>query len=134
MREKLIRVIDRLPKRLHEPVRFAIVGCIATAVHYGIYLILCLVMVPWLAYSIGFALSFVLNFYLSNVFTFRTRPTVKGGLGFVASHVINYCLHIALLQTFLSIGLDEKIAPLAVFSIVIPINFLLVRTALKRFQ
>ena len=128
----LNQVFDHLPEKLQEPARFIIVGCIATAVHYGIYLILCVVLVPWLAYSIGFALSFALNFYLSNVFTFRTHPTVKGGLGFIVSHVINYIMHIVLLQLFLSMGIAENIAPLPVFAIVIPVNFLLVRTALKR--
>lgn len=132
MKKRLSRLLSHLPAKIQEPARFIIVGCIATAVHYGIYLILCFVIVPWLAYSIGFALSFALNFYLSNVFTFRTRPTVCGGLGFGLSHLINYLMHIALLQLFLSMGIAESIAPLAVFSIVIPVNFLLVRTALKR--
>jgi len=132
MKEQLSHLLNLLPAKIQEPARFIIVGCIATAVHYGIYLVLCFVFVPWLAYSIGFALSFALNFYLSNVFTFRTRPTMRGGLGFGLSHLINYLMHIVLLQLFLSIGLTETIAPLAVFSIVIPVNFLLVRTALKR--
>ena len=132
MKEQIIHLLSHLPEKFQEPARFIIVGCIATAVHYGIYLILCFVIVPWLAYSIGFALSFALNFYLSNVFTFRTRPTMRGGLGFGVSHLINYLMHIVLLQLFLSIGLAERIAPLAVFSIVIPVNFFLVRTALRR--
>lgn len=131
MKETLGRLLDRLPQRLREPVRFAIVGCVATAVHYAIYLALCIVIVPWLAYTIGYALSFALNFYLSNVFTFRTRPSVRGGIGFGASHLVNYCLQIVLLETFLSIGMDERIVPLAVFAIAIPVNFLLVRTALR---
>ena len=42
-----------------EFIRFAIVGVFATAIHYGIYLALILIMVVWLAYSIGFGISFL---------------------------------------------------------------------------
>lgn len=60
-----------------EFIRFGIVGIIATIIHYGIYLALNLIIVSWIAYSIGYGISFLGNFYLSNRFTFKTKPTVK---------------------------------------------------------
>ena len=48
-----------------EFVRFILVGVLATATHYGIYFFLCVLMLPAIAYTIGYAISFILNFYLS---------------------------------------------------------------------
>lgn len=77
-----------------EFVRFILVGILATATHYGIYFFLCVLMLPAIAYTIGYVISFILNFYLSNIFTFNTKPTVRKGIGFGISHFINYLLHI----------------------------------------
>ena len=101
-----------------EFVRFILVGILATATHYGIYFFLCVLMLPAIAYTIGYVISFILNFYLSNIFTFNTKPTVRKGIGFGISHFVNYLLHIGLLS-------------LPVFALVVPVNFLLVRLVLK---
>ena len=45
-----------------EFVRFILVGVLATATHYGIYFFLCVLMLPAIAYTIGYAISFILNF------------------------------------------------------------------------
>ena len=114
-----------------EVVRFGVVGVIATLIHYGIYLLLNQFIINWVAYSIGYAISFICNFFLSNFFTFKTKPSFKKGIGFGASHVINYLLHVILLSVFIKLGVNEDLAPIPVFCIVIPINFLLVRFVLK---
>lgn len=112
--------------------RFIIVGVLATALHYGIYLLLLSFIQNWIAYSLGYAISFIFNFFLSNYFTFKTRPTIKKGFGFGFSHLINYLLHIVLLFIFLQIGIPEQFAPIPVFAIAVPVNFILVRFFLKR--
>lgn len=114
-----------------EFVRFAIVGIIATAIHYGLYYFLIRVLNVNIAYSIGYIVSLLCNFFLSATFTFKSSANVKKGFGFVCSHFINYLLHIGLLNLFLFLGVPEKIAPFPVFCCVIPINFLLVRTVFK---
>ena len=91
-----------------EFVRFILVGILATATHYGIYFFLCVLMLPAIAYTIGYVISFILNFYLSNIFTFNTKPTVRKGIGFGISHFINYLLHIGLLSLFIWIGVPER--------------------------
>ena len=121
--------------KIGEIIRFGIVGVLATALHYGIYLGL-----RWMwpsinvsvAYSIGYLVSFVGNFLASNYFTFRTEPTTEKGIGFALSHGVNYLLHMLFLNFFLWLGLSDEWAPVPVFCIVIPINFLLVRFVLKR--
>lgn len=117
--------------RIKEFVRFAVVGVVATGIHYGIYLILLNFINPTVSYTIGYIISFCVNFILSNVFTFKTRANVKKGIGFIASHVVNYGLHIVLLNLFIYLSFPEKYAPIPVYAIVIPVNFLLVRLVFK---
>jgi putative flippase GtrA len=114
-----------------EFIRFVVVGIIATAIHYGIYYLLQKVINVNIAYTIGYLLSFCCNFFLTAHFTFRSSATVKHGIGFALSHLINYGLHILLLNVFLWVGLSKQVAPIPVFCIVIPINFVLVRTVFK---
>lgn len=117
--------------KYQEIMRFCIVGTLATGIHYGIYLLLNQFVLFWLAYSIGYAISFVFNFYLTSVFTFREKATVRKGIGFVFSHIVNYLLHILFLYLFIWMGVGENNAPILVYLIVIPTNFLLVRFVFK---
>ena len=121
--------------KIQQFIRFAIVGALATAIHYGLYL-----LIVWandigedetlytnIAYSIGYVVAWCANFYLSAHFTFQSNTSLKRGIGFALSHGVNYVLHLIFLNLFLWIGLSETIAPIPVFCIVIPINFILVR-------
>jgi len=119
---------------IFEVIRFSFVGVIVTAIHYGVYLFFNLWFQATIAYTIGYLLSFTCNYLLSNYFTFKTKPNVKSGFGFALSHLINYFLHIILLKIFLAINISETLAPLPVFMIVIPLNFLLVRFFLKKYS
>ena len=118
-------------KQLPEFVRFAIVGIIATAIHYGVYYILQWLIYVNIAYTIGYIVSFIANFYLSAYFTFGRKPSWGKALGFGGAHLFNYLLHIGLLNFFLWLGLSRPLAPIPVFSIAIPVNFLLVRFVFK---
>ncbi len=116
---------------LREAIRFCIVGVLATIVHYGIYLLLKGVINVSVAYTIGYVISFIGNFVLTNVYTFKTQATAKKGIGFVICHVINYLLHIGLLNVFIWLGVPSSLAPIPVYCIVVPVNFLLVRKVVK---
>lgn len=118
-------------QNFYEIIRFGIVGIIATIIHYGIYLALNFIIVSWIAYSIGYGISFLCNFYLSNKFTFKTKATIKKGIGFGLSHFINYLLQVIMLSIFIKLGIPDKYAPLPVFCIAVPINFLMVKFVLK---
>jgi len=123
-----MQLLDR--SRFQELVRFGIVGILATAVHYGVYFLALNWFNATIAYSIGYLISFIGNFFLSNYFTFKTQPNVLRGIGFAISHAINYGVHIGLLNLFLWVGLPTLIAPFPVFLIAVPMNFLLVRKML----
>ena len=129
MTNNLVILVRKILK--NEILKFGIVGAFATALHYGIYLLLLKYMLPNVSYSIGYLVSFVLNFFLSAHFTFKSSPTIKKGIGFGISHLINYALHILLLNLFLWLNLSPNLAPIPIFMIVIPVNFILVRFVFK---
>lgn len=116
-----------------EVIRFGIVGVLATLIQYGVYYAInqCVGWGATTSLTTGYVVSFVFNFFLSNYFTFKTRPTVKKGIGFGLSHAINYGLQVVFLNLYMYIGIPEVYAPLPMFATVIPINFLLVRKVLK---
>jgi len=117
-------------ERFFQIIRFGLVGVIATVIHYGVYWVFLKWLNPTFAYSIGYAVSFVINFLLSSFFTFRIRPDVEKGYRFALSHGINYLLHICFLNVFLYLGIPKAFAPFPVFLLVVPINFVLVHKAL----
>ncbi len=107
--------------------RFAVVGVIATATHYSMYLLLLHLFSEAIAYTIGYTISFVCNFILTCLFTFRKKANIKRGVGFGLAHLVNYCLQVSLLKAFLWIGMSNIVAPIPVYCIAVPINFILVR-------
>lgn len=115
-----------------EFLRFCIVGVLATAINYGVYYLCLMFCGPTLAFTIGYAVSFICNFFLTAKFTFRKDATVRKGIGFALSHLVNWGLQVLCLNIFLAIGLGEKIAPIPVYCICVPVNFLLVRFVFNR--
>lgn len=126
-----------------EVVRFGIVGVTATLLQYGIYFGLIQFVsddMPaarqhfWtsVALTVGYILSFIFNFFASTRFTFRVKANVKRGAGFVFSHCVNYFLQMVTLNFFLWAGVPKAWAPIPVFCICVPVNFVLVRFFLKR--
>lgn len=123
-----------------EFIRFCIVGVVATGIHYGIYLALIygihLENEIWTnaAYTLGYVISFCCNMWLTAHFTFKEKLNVKRGAGFAISHAINYGLHMGFLNLFLWFGVPDQWAPIPVYCLVVPINFILVRTVFKKIK
>lgn len=143
-----------------EFIRFFIVGLGATVLHWGIYVLLNVLFglqAPQdqvalnVTYSVGYGLSFIANYIVSLKWTFKTQGSVGKGVGFAFSHVVNYGMHLALLNFFLWLGAGQALVallvwatpwlvdlfpilgkpdtllPLPVYMVVFPVNFLLVR-------
>lgn len=119
-------------QKLGEVVRFGIVGALATLLQYAIYSIMLLWCSPSLSMTVGYVLSFIFNFVASTRFTFKVETNAKHGAGFALSHVVNYLLQMATLHFFLWLGVSERLAPIPMFCICVPVNFVLVRFFLKK--
>lgn len=114
-----------------EVLRFAMVGVVATALHYGVYFALYHVMNESVAYTIGYGVSFILNYLLSARFTFKKHTSVRNGAGFAAAHAFNYLLQVSLLNIFFLVGISKPLAPIPVYCIAVPTNFLIVRLVFR---
>lgn len=115
-----------------EAARFIMVGVAATAVHYGVYFILLGMMNESVAYTIGYVVSFVLNYFLSARFTFKKKTSARNGAGFAAAHAFNYLLQVSLLNLFIWLGVSKELAPVPVYCVAVPTNFLIVRFVFRK--
>lgn len=134
--KKLIDIIK--DERVQQFIRFCIVGSLSSLMCYGIYLLLIwIVPTDWtlwasVSYSVGYVVSWFFNLWLTSVFTFKEKVNVKRGIGFAASHGVTYLLHIGLLNLFIWLGVPEAWAPIPMYCIAVPTNFVLVRTVFKK--
>lgn len=119
-------------KTLDEIIRFGIVGVAATLLQYGCYLLFLLWLMPALANTLAYLVSFAFNYIASTRFTFRVKATTKRGMGFALSHLVNYTMQTLLLQVFLFVGMPKQWALIPVFCVCVPVNFLLVRFFLRK--
>lgn len=108
--------------------RFAITGTVSTALHYGVYLLLLLWINPSLAYTGGYLAGFILNYFLTTYFTFQSKAGLGNMAGFSVSHVVNYLLELGILNLLIWAGLSKSIAGLVTLVVVVPVNFLILRT------
>ena len=143
MKDSINHLGDKRRQQLGEVVRFGIVGVTATLLQYFIYWLLLRLAIHWdveagthtlstVAMTIGYVVSFIYNFIASTRFTFRVKANARRGAGFLFSHVVNYSLQMLTLNLFLLLGIGKQWAPIPMFCVCVPINFLLVRFFLKR--
>lgn len=131
MKGKMSDISQRHRQQLGEVLRFAVVGVIATLMQYGIYWVLIRWLPPTVAMTVGYALSFAFNFVASTRYTFRVEASAKRGAGFALSHAVNYVLQMAVLNLAIWGGVPKQWAPIPMFCVCVPVNFLLVRYFLK---
>lgn len=121
-------------EQIGEMVRFSIVGVLITVIHYAVYWLLQLVINVNIAWTAGYIVGFVVNYYLSARYIFREKATAQNGAGFGGAHLVNYFLQMGLLNFFLWLGWSAEWAPVGVYAISIPVNFLLVRFVFKKLK
>lgn len=123
---------DHRREQLGEVFRFGVVGVLATLIQYGVYWVLIHWLNPTLSMTIGYLVSFLFNFLASTHYTFRVKANARRGAGFALSHAVNWFLQMVTLNLFLWLGMSKQWAPIPMFCICVPVNFLLVRFFLKR--
>lgn len=128
-------IIDRLDEhrreQLGEVIRFGVVGVLATFIQYAVYWVLIRWLNPSVSMTIGYVVSFAFNFLASTRYTFRVKASARRGAGFALSHGVNYLLQMVTLNLFLWLGISKQWAPIPMFCVCVPVNFLLVRFFMK---
>lgn len=116
---------------LGEVIRFVVVGILAATIQYLVYLLLWRSTSPGIANTIGYVVSFIFNYFATTYFTFHVKVSASRGAGFAFSHLVNYTLQMASLQFFIWLGVPKDYAPIPMFCVCVPVNFLLVRYFVK---
>lgn len=118
-------------EKILEIVRFGITGVVSTLVTYAVYYICLLWLNPTLSFSVGYIVAMIVNYILTISFTFKVKASKKNAAGFVISNIINYVLCTLFLNFFIWMGIKERIAPIPMYMICIPLNFLIVRFVMR---
>ena len=130
----------RLPMKYRSAVRFVFVGTLGTGVQYGIYyLLLDIFQRQWpevgiltsVAFTAGFMIEMVCNYFLTNFYTFRTRPSWKNAGGFLLGRVLNYIIQLSLLNALVWLHMGEEWAGIVAIMLAGVINYFVLRPFYK---
>lgn len=107
----------RLPAKYRSAVRFVCVGIFGTLLQYGIYYAFLEVFrrvlpdsntMASVAFSIGFYVEMIVNYFLTSYYTFHTHPSWKNAGGFIFGRAINYVVQMLFLNMLLWSSISEE--------------------------
>ena len=121
-----------LPLKYRSAVRFVLVGAFGTGLQYGIYyLLLNLFQQQWpdvgiltsLAFTIGFVMEMICNYFLTSFYTFKVRPNWINAGGFLFGRAINYVIQMLLLNALIWLHMSEEFAGILAIALAGVINY-----------
>ena len=121
-----------LPLKYRSAVRFVLVGAFGTGLQYGIYYLLLeifqsqwpeVVILTYLAFTIGFVMEMICNYFLTSFYTFRVRPNWKNAGGFLVGRAINYVIQLLFLNLLIWLHMSEEWAGIAAIALAGVINY-----------
>jgi putative flippase GtrA len=112
--------------------RFIVCGAVNTVVTYCAYLA-CLLVLPYLAaYTVTYVAGIFLSYYLTARFVFRQPLSLGRAFQFPVVYVVQYTLGMCLLYLLVkALGMSEKLAPILVILLTLPVTFLLSRLIVR---
>ena len=122
----------RLPMKYRSAARFVLVGALGTGVQYGIYyLLLDIFQRQWpevgiltsVAFTAGFLIEMVCNYFLTSFYTFRVRPSLKNVGGFLFGRTLNYFIQMLLLNVLIWLHMSEEWSGLVAIALAGVINY-----------
>ena len=130
----------QLPMKYRSAVRFVLVGAFGTGVQYGIYYLLLEVfqqrwpevgILTSVAFTAGFVIEMVCNYFLTSFYTFRTRPSWKNAGGFLLGRLLNYVIQLLFLNTLVLLHMGEEWAGIMAIMLAGVINYFVLRPFYK---
>ena len=121
-------------QKLLEFVKFCIVGGISTGIDACIFFTVKQFTIYQIALVSGYAISFIANYFMTVLWTFKSKPSKKNAVGVLAAHLINlFIVRFGLMYLFVDIcKMDSNIAYIPTLLISIVASFILVRLAVKK--
>jgi putative flippase GtrA len=109
--------------------RFGVVGGINTATYYALYLLFHLRLPYLVAHVCAFVLAMIGSYFLNCYFTFRRPPSLRTFLLFPLSNLANFVITTVGLRILVgTFGVGERVAPIPVALIAIPITYVVAHT------
>lgn len=130
----------RLPIKYRSAVRFVLVGALGTGLQYGIYyLLLGVFQTKWpeialltsLAFTVGYGIEMVVNYFLTSFYTFKKRPSWKNAGGFLFGRALNYGIQLLLLNVLIWLHMSEEWAGIVAIMLAGVINYFVLRPFYK---
>jgi putative flippase GtrA len=121
-------------KHAREIAVFLAVGVSNTVLTYAVYYgLLHLVHYKW-AYTGSFLVGLLFTGLLNIRVTFAHHPTLLAWIAFAAYYTAYYLINLALLHLLIEgLSIDQRLGPLVLLPIVVPINFVMMRLIIHRF-
>ena len=114
-------------------IRFIGIGTINTIITYILYLILLQIFTYQISYTITYIFGIFLSYILNLKFVFKEKGTKKKIVLFPLIYLFQYLFSISILNIIINIfNVSEKIAPILVIVITIPITFLFSKEILTK--
>jgi len=115
-----------------EALRFLLAGAFNTAATYGLYLLALQVMPYRVAYTATYAIGIVLGYAINTLFVFRAPWSWKRMLAYPLVYVLQYGVGLLCLTLLVERGwVSDRIAPLLVVVVTLPLTFLASRYLIK---
>jgi putative flippase GtrA len=130
----------RLPIKYRSAVRFTLVGAFGTGVQYGFdYLLLEVFQSHWpnvdiltsVAFTAGFLIEMICNYFLTSFYTFKMRPTWKNAGGFLLGRTVNYFIQLLFLNVLIWLHLSEEMSGILAIMLAGVINYFVLRPFYK---
>lgn len=121
-----------LPMKYRSAARFVLVGALGTGVQYGIYYLLLMVfnrhwpdmgILTSVAFTAGFVVEMVCNYFLTSYYTFRVKPSLKNIGGFLFGRALNYVIQLLFLHTMIWLHISAEWAGIIAIMLAGVINY-----------
>lgn len=94
-----------LPEKIGDPLRFMLVGTLGSFVQTGFFLLAMTYLgepaketfMYYVAFTIGFVCEMIPNYFITNWYTFKTKPSWENAGGFVLARAANLVLQLVCL-------------------------------------
>lgn len=116
-----------------ETIRYVLAGFFNTALTYLIYLFFLMFMTYSLSYTLAYILGILTSYLINTVFVFRVNLSWRKLLQYPFIYLVQFFINSFVLSTVVTLfGVDEKIGPIFVLFVSVPISYLLTKLLLNR--
>lgn len=121
-------------EKLYEFIRFCIVGVLCTVMDAVIFYIVREFASYPIALVSGYILSLIVNYFLTVIWTFRSRPNFKNALGVLSAHMFNlFVVRMGLMYFFVNVvSINDRVAYVPTLLISVVTNFIIVKLVINK--